>query len=89
MQPRDDAHVLWFDGGCQGNPGPAAAGAVLYAPAVMGGGVVWSGQCFVSDHGTNNVAEYNGAIMGLRAAMRTDGIQALHIRGDSVLVIRQ
>eukprot|EP00973_Karenia_brevis_P019362 2655721-Karenia_brevis.AAC.1 len=24
---RDDVHVLMFDGGCEGNPGPASAGA--------------------------------------------------------------
>eukprot|EP00973_Karenia_brevis_P086559 12002131-Karenia_brevis.AAC.1 len=27
LEPRDDAHVLYFDGACEENPGPGAAGA--------------------------------------------------------------
>ncbi len=39
-------------------------------------------------HGTNNEAEYQGLILGLRAA-RNAGASDVVIRGDSQLVIRQ
>eukprot|EP00973_Karenia_brevis_P074928 10411661-Karenia_brevis.AAC.1 len=54
LRADDDAHVLWFDGASEGNPGPSGAGAVLYAPHSAGGGILWAGRCFVGECLTNN-----------------------------------
>ena len=61
---------------------------MLYAPATAGGHVIWAGSSFLG-HGTNNRAEYGGAILGLRASAQLPGLVALHCRGDSTLVVRQ
>ena len=82
------SHILEFDGACSNNPGPSGAGALILAPAAVGGGVVWAGTTFLGS-GTNNTAEYNGAIFGLRAAAQLADMTALHCRGDSALVARQ
>lgn len=55
---------LYFDGGARGNPGVSGAGAVVYSK----GEVLWRGSKFVGAIETNNTAEYEGLIMGLRAA---------------------
>ncbi len=86
---RRNAHLLYFDGASRGNPGPAGVGAVLYAPAAQGGGIVWIGYCFIGSNETNNVAEYSAAILGLHASTRVSGIQFLDCHGDSDLVINQ
>lgn len=79
-----DVFTLEFDGGSRGNPGPAGIGVVLRDPA---GAVVFQLGRFIGT-ATNNVAEYNAVIAGLRAA-RERGIARLAIRGDSELIIRQ
>ena len=84
-----DAYILEFDGGARGNPGPSGAGAILFAPASIGGGAVWAGHAFVGAQATNSDAEYNAAILGVRASARFLHNAPLHIRGDSALVIRQ
>jgi ribonuclease HI len=48
---------------------------------------IWSGGKYLGTQ-TNNVAEYNGLIMGLEAAADLE-LDALEIRGDSRLVINQ
>jgi len=77
--------ILRFDGCSKGNPGPAGAGAVLYDPYEK---EIWSGHDFVGKKETNNVAEYNGLIIGLREAI-SQNIYCLHVEGDSLLVIKQ
>ncbi|MEV0057135.1 bifunctional RNase H/acid phosphatase [Saccharopolyspora shandongensis] len=77
--------VVEADGGSRGNPGPAGCGAVVrdaesgevLAERSIGLGVV-----------TNNVAEYQGVIAGLRAAAEL-GAAELEVRMDSKLVIEQ
>ena len=81
-------YILEFDGASKGNPGRAGAGALLLAPASHGGGVAWAGHSYVGDNTTNNVVEYNAAIIGIRAALRAGNITSLHCRGDSMLVVR-
>ena len=78
-------HSLFFDGCSKGNPGRAGAGAVLYDAE---GGEVFAGSVFVGHAATNNEAEYAGLILGLNEAVKL-GINELHVRGDSQLVIRQ
>jgi ribonuclease HI len=77
-------YILRFDGCSKGNPGPAGAGAVLYEDEKE----MWSGHHFVGKKETNNVAEYNGLILGLREAV-SQNINCLHVEGDSLLVIKQ
>eukprot|EP00897_Mesotaenium_endlicherianum_P006225 jgi/Mesen1/5630/ME000282S04771 len=75
---------LEYDGASKGNPGPAGAGAVLFAPD---GSVVEEVRvgCGIA---TNNHAEYRGLIGGLRAALRRD-VRRIRVRGDSTLVCKQ
>lgn len=75
---------LWFDGGSRGNPGPAAAAFVLYDTA----GVEVERTGVELGHTTNNVAEYNGLISGLRRALDL-GATRLEIYSDSELIVKQ
>ncbi|HZB76063.1 MAG TPA: reverse transcriptase-like protein, partial [Solirubrobacteraceae bacterium] len=56
--------VVHVDGGARGNPGPAAAAAVVSAP----GGRVLDEAAVTLGHATNNVAEYRGLLLGLERA---------------------
>ncbi|MGI8427330.1 MAG: reverse transcriptase-like protein [Actinomycetota bacterium] len=72
------------DGGARGNPGPAGIGVVLddgegQIIAEEGRGIGWA---------TNNVAEYEGLIEGLRLAL-ANGATELDVFMDSVLVVQQ
>jgi ribonuclease HI len=77
-------YCLKFDGCSKGNPGPAGAGAVIYKNDQE----IWSNSMYVGDKETNNVAEYNGLIMGLTKANDL-GIKELLVMGDSELIIKQ
>jgi len=79
-----DAHVLYADGASRGNPGPAAVGAVLYAP----GGEVVAEVSEAIGETTNNVAEYRALIAGLQAALDL-GVDRIRVRLDSLLLVRQ
>lgn len=74
--------TLWFDGASRGNPGPMAGGAVV---EIDGRRTVLHGAV---GRGTNNEAEYEGLLLGLEHA-RAAGVDALDVRGDSQLVLRQ
>ena len=91
MQPINSAkvlpsicHVMRFDGASKGNPGLAGAGAVIYKDDCE----LWSGYTFVGENETNNVAEYNGLILGLTKAIEFN-IKTIIVEGDSQLVIKQ
>ena len=58
--------VVHVDGGARGNPGPAAAAAVVSAPD----GRVLDEAAVTLGHATNNVAEYRGAAARARARRR-------------------
>ena len=77
-------YKLMFDGGSRGNPGLSGAGAVLYHFDKE----VWCGTFFVGENATNNHAEYEGLILGLKQA-KEFGIRYLKVEGDSLLVINQ
>jgi ribonuclease HI len=75
------AHV---DGGARGNPGPAAAAAVLSSPS----GEVIDEQAQLLGTATNNVAEYRALLLGLERA-RELGADEIEVVGDSELIAKQ
>ena len=75
---------MYCDGAARGNPGPAAAGAVLCDE---------QGQEVVAlrtrlGNATNNVAEYQALLLGLEAAL-AHGVEHVLIRADSELLVMQ
>jgi len=78
-------YKLQFDGCSKGNPGLAGAGAVIY----KNGEEIWGSFSYVGNYSTNNEAEYNGLILGLRYALDELEIKYLTVEGDSLLVIKQ
>jgi ribonuclease HI len=76
--------VITADGGSRGNPGPAAFGAVVY-----------ENDKIVTEVGasigvaSNNVAEYQGLIAGLKAANEIDPAATILVKMDSKLVVEQ
>jgi len=79
------AHVLYCDGAARGNPGPAAIGAVLFAPGRVEPLAAVSEAIGVA---TNNVAEYRALIAGLEQALAA-GVSRLVVRMDSELLVQQ
>jgi ribonuclease HI len=77
--------VVHVDGGARGNPGPAAAAAVLTAAS---DGVVLDEATAVLGDTTNNVAEYRGLLLGLERA-RALGATEVEVVNDSELVAKQ
>lgn len=78
--------VVEADGGSRGNPGTAAGGSVVIDPVT--GEVLAELGVYVGIT-TNNVAEYNGMIAGVRRAIELDSDAVLHVRLDSKLVVEQ
>lgn len=76
--------ILHTDGGARGNPGPGGAGIVLRHPD---GSVAAEGGAFLGTV-TNNVAEYEALLWGMRAA-RSLGVRDLLVKADSELVVKQ
>jgi ribonuclease H / adenosylcobalamin/alpha-ribazole phosphatase len=78
--------IVEADGGSRGNPGPAGYGALVRDPVT---GVVLAERSESLGVATNNVAEYNGLIAGLRAAAEIDPRAEVEVRMDSRLVVEQ
>jgi ribonuclease HI len=76
--------VVHVDGGARGNPGPAAAAAVISSP----GGEVLDEAAERIGATTNNVAEYRALLLGLERA-RALGADEVDVVNDSELVARQ
>jgi tryptophan 2,3-dioxygenase/ribonuclease HI len=76
--------VVHVDGGARGNPGPAAAAAVVSAPD----GRVLDEAAVTLGRATNNVAEYRGLLLGLARAAAL-GATEVDVINDSELVARQ
>lgn len=86
MDSTKETLKVFCDGGSRGNPGPAAAGSYLELPAenlrLMCGK-------YLGDT-TNNVAEYQGVILGLTTALeKTAGKYSTQVYLDSALVVNQ
>jgi len=80
--------TIYADGGARGNPGPAGAGAVVYAP---NGEVAATVSMFLGIT-TNNWAEYEALIQGLAGAQALFGnpiLEHVAVKLDSELVVRQ
>lgn len=76
--------VVHVDGGSRGNPGPAAAAAVISSPD----GDVIDEAAVTIGRATNNVAEYRGLLLGLERA-RALGATEVDVVNDSELVAHQ
>ena len=76
--------TVHVDGGARGNPGPAAAAAVISTPD----GDVLDEAMEVLGEQTNNVAEYRGLLLGLRRA-RDLGATEVDVVNDSELIAKQ
>jgi ribonuclease HI len=74
---------VYFDGASRGNPGPGSIGWVI----VTSDGIVAEGSETIG-RATNNQAEYEALIRGLRAA-RDYGFDSVEIKGDSQLIVKQ
>jgi ribonuclease HI len=72
------------DGASRGNPGEAGSGAVIFDETgkTIGELTRYLGRA------TNNVAEYEGLLMGLEEALRLGG-KRLRVESDSELLVRQ
>ena len=76
--------IVHVDGGARGNPGPAAAAAVVSDPD----GQVLDEAAEVLGVVTNNVAEYRGLLLGLQRAQEL-GATEVDVVNDSELVAKQ
>ncbi len=72
------------DGASRGNPGEAGCGAVIYDEQ----GEILKELTSYLGSSTNNVAEYQGLLMGLEGVIKLGG-KKLQIRSDSELLVRQ
>ncbi len=79
-----EIYILHTDGGARGNPGPAASAAVLFDSSYNQ--IDAKGE-YVGET-TNNQAEYQGLIIGLKLAKKNQ-IKNLIIRMDSELIVKQ
>jgi probable phosphoglycerate mutase len=77
--------VVEADGGSRGNPGPAGYGAVVRDADT---GEVLAERAAAIGRATNNVAEYQGLLAGLRAAVDL-APASVEVRMDSKLVVEQ
>ncbi len=88
-----DRVILYFDGASRNNPsGPAGCGWVLYEMNSHGAdsSYIAKGSEYLGRYVSNNQAEYQGLLKGLQYIYNKDiQCDAVHIRGDSQIVIRQ
>ena len=75
---------MHVDGGARGNPGPAAAAAVISAPD----GEILDEVAETIGVATNNVAEYRALLLGLERA-RALGADEVELVNDSELIAKQ
>ncbi|CAL9136652.1 unnamed protein product [Musa textilis] len=76
--------IIEFDGASKGNPGKAGAGAILRN---LDGSVI----CRLREGlgvATNNVAEYQALLLGMRFALKK-GYKQIQVQGDSKIVCMQ
>jgi ribonuclease HI len=79
---------LFTDGGSRGNPGHAAYGFVVY-DVTSGAGIVLEKCGNYIGETTNNQAEYEGLIAGLKCILEQQPNSEIEICMDSLLVVNQ
>ncbi len=84
MSESDNFFSLFTDGGARGNPGPAASGFVIFNEQQQ---LVQLDSVYLGE-ATNNLAEYEGLLMGLKAA-KNNYIKKLKCYLDSELIVMQ
>ncbi len=77
-------YTLYCDGAARGNPGPASAGAVLKNEK---GEIIDEVSEYLGET-TNNQAEYQALILGLKKAIKHQ-VEKLEVYLDSELVVKQ
>jgi ribonuclease HI len=83
--PKKPRHLfLYIDGAASGNPGPAGASAIVKDEE----GTTLLEKARAFGPATNNVAEYQGLLLGLELAAQLKP-NILTIRSDSELLVRQ
>ena len=87
----DELPILQFDGACRGNPSNVLGlGCIIKnnnkTKTLEEGS--YNYPCTNENGGTNNEAEYLSLIKGLELALQSD-MNALHVEGDSSLIINQ
>lgn len=75
---------IYIDGAAKGNPGEAGIGVVIKRED----GTNWKEIKRYIGHATNNVAEYQGLLLGLKEA-GTLSISHVTVYSDSQLLVRQ
>ncbi|MBI5788761.1 MAG: ribonuclease HI family protein [Candidatus Schekmanbacteria bacterium] len=75
---------IFTDGGSRGNPGEAAAAAIIY----NGDNNLLEQQACYLGQATNNIAEYQGMILGLTRAQALGATQ-VELHADSELIVKQ
>jgi len=84
MVETDARWLLMVDGAALGNPGDAGCGAAIYDE----NGIVVKELSKYLGRATNNVAEYEGLLMGLEALLEL-GQKNVIVQSDSQLMVRQ
>lgn len=84
MSEANSEWLLMVDGAARGNPGTAGCGAAIYDET---GAVVKKLSRYLGQ-ATNNVAEYEGLLMGLEALIQL-GRKKIVVQSDSQLLVRQ
>ena len=77
--------IINVDGGSRGNPGPAACGIVIRHAASHE--ILYRAGLFLG-RATNNVAEYQGLLGGLRQGAKLGATEVM-VNSDSELLVRQ
>ncbi|MFW5839658.1 MAG: ribonuclease HI family protein [Planctomycetota bacterium] len=81
-----DLHLrIYTDGGAKGNPGPAGAG--IFIEDAASGEAIHEAGVYLG-RTTNNVAEYQGMLYGLKMA-QTLNASRVELISDSELMVRQ
>lgn len=84
--PSQSEILMQFDGGSRGNPGKAGSGVIIKDKHNR----CWEGYKYLGDNITNNFAEYEGLIIGLKYLRYHNLLEhAVEVQGDSKLVINQ
>ncbi len=77
--------IAYTDGGSRGNPGPAGYGVQIVDPS---DGTIIAELSESLGTATNNVAEYR-ALLAALAWAASNGVDHLHVRADSELLVKQ